>query len=114
MIKYFGIDFYILTWNNTKQSWIVTFWEISGNNSKSLTELKKQYIIYKHELSDEVKCGYILTEMRNGGNFNGVCHGKDQAVSLYFNSTYPKIIMHVLGFYIGDIQNTRVRFNLPR
>ena len=28
--------------------------------------------------------------------------------------TYPRIIMHILGFYIGDIQNTRVRLNLPK
>lgn len=27
---------------------------------------------------------------------------------------YPKIIMRILGFYIGENQNTRVRFNLPR
>ena len=79
-----------------------------------MTEHKKRYIIFKHELSDEVKCGYILTEVGNRGNFDGVCHGKDQAVSLYFNSTYPRIIMRILGFYIGDFQNTRVRFNLPR
>ena len=79
-----------------------------------MTEQKKSYIIFKHELSDEVKCGYILTKTKNGGNFDGVCHGEDQAVSLYLNSTYPRIIMHILGFYIGNIQNTRVRFNLPR
>lgn len=34
---------------------------------------------------------------KDGGNFNGVCHGKDQAVRL---CTYPRIIMHVLGFNI--------------
>jgi len=32
----------------------------------------------------------------------------------YKNSTYPRINMHVLGIYIGEIRNTRVRFNLPR
>jgi hypothetical protein len=33
---------------------------------------------------------------------------KTKAVSIKL-STYPKKIMHNLGFYIGDIQNTRVR-----
>ena len=40
-----------------------------------------RYIIYEHELSVEAECGYIPTEMWDGGNFSGVCHGKDQAVS---------------------------------
>ena len=48
---------------------------------KVLTYGKKHCIIYKHELSDEAECGYILTESENGGNFSGVCHGVDQAVS---------------------------------
>ena len=78
---------------------------------KVLTYGKKHCIIYKHELSDEAECGYILHFRKNGGNFGGVCHGKDQAVRKH---TYPRIIMHILGFYIGNIQNTRVRFNLPR
>ena len=30
---------------------------------KLLTGRKIRYIIYEHELSDETKCGYILTEM---------------------------------------------------
>ena len=46
-----------------------------------LTYGYKHCIIYKHELSVEAKCGYIFTETRDGGNFGGVCHGKDQAVS---------------------------------
>ena len=71
----------------------------------------KHCIIYEHELSDDVECGYITTENRDGGNFNGVCHGKDQAVRL---CTYPRIIMHILGLKIECFQNTRVRFNLPR
>ena len=48
---------------------------------KVLTYGKKHCIIYKHELSDETKCGYILRFRKGGGNFSGVCHGKDQAVS---------------------------------
>ena len=79
---------------------------------KVLTYGNKGCIIDKHELiSVEAKCGYIPTEMWNGGNFGGVCYGKDQAVR---KCTYPKIIMQFLGFYIGGIRNTRVRFNLPR
>ena len=55
-----------------------------------------------------------LQKNKDGGNFSGVCYGKDQAVSFLKLSTYPRIIMHILGFFIGDIQNTWVRFNLPR
>lgn len=48
---------------------------------KVLTYGNKGCIIDKHELiSVEAKCGYIPTEMWNGGNFGGVCYGKDQAV----------------------------------
>ncbi len=79
-----------------------------------LTYSDKRYIIYEHELSDETECGYILHIRKGGGNFGGVCHGKDQAVSFINNSTYPKIIMRILGLNKNGIQNTRVRFNLPR
>ena len=48
---------------------------------KMLTTAGNHCIIYEHELSDEAECGYILTENKDGGNFSGVCHGKDQAVS---------------------------------
>ena len=48
---------------------------------KLLTSKGNHCIIYEHELSDETECGYILTENKDGGNFGGVCHGKDQAVS---------------------------------
>ena len=53
-----------------------------------LTQAQKRCIIDKHELSVETKCGYILTEVRNGGNFGGVCYGKDQAVR---NVLIPKL-----------------------
>ena len=46
-----------------------------------MTSIGNHYIIYEHELSDEAECGYIPTENKDGGNFSGVCHGKDQAVS---------------------------------
>ena len=46
-----------------------------------LTSLNNHCIIDEHEISDETECGYILTEYKDGGNFSGVCHGKDQAVS---------------------------------
>ena len=46
-----------------------------------LTSANNHCIIDEHELSDEAECGYILTENKDGGNFGGVCHGKDQAVS---------------------------------
>ena len=56
---------------------------------KVLTYGNKGCIIDKHELiSVEAKCGYILTEMWNGGNFGGVCYGKDQAVR---NVLIPKL-----------------------
>lgn len=71
-----------------------------------MTSIVNHCIIYEHELSDEAECGYILTENKDGGNFSGVCHGKDQAVSFKNLSTYPRIIMHILGFFIGNIQNT--------
>ena len=48
---------------------------------KILTSIGNHCIIYEHELSDEAECGYILRENGDGGNFGGVCHGKDQAVS---------------------------------
>ena len=48
---------------------------------KILTSIGNHCIIYEHELSDEAECGYILRENKDGGNFGGVCHGKDQAVS---------------------------------
>ena len=57
--------------------------------------MKKNYIIYAHEKSVEVECGYNPTEIGIGGNFGGACHGKDQAVRI---STYPKIIMHIWDF----------------
>lgn len=51
--------------------------------------------------SDEVECGYNLAEARDGGNFYGVCHGLDQAVSFIKHiSTYPKIIMQTWGFLL--------------
>ena len=42
--------------------------------------------------SVEVECGYIR---KDGGNFDGVCHGLDQAVSLIlkrekYNALIPK------------------------
>ena len=46
-----------------------------------LTSKANHCIIDEHEISDETECGYILTEIKGGGNFSGVCHGKDQAVS---------------------------------
>ena len=46
-----------------------------------LTSIGNHCIIYEHELSDEAECGYILHFRKDGGNFSGVCHGKDQAVS---------------------------------
>ena len=46
-----------------------------------LTSLNNHCIIDEHEISDETECGYILTEYKDVGNFSGVCHGKDQAVS---------------------------------
>jgi len=56
-----------------------------------LTYGRKHCIIYKHELSVETECGYILTESENGGNFSGVCHGKDQAVSLNKLALIPEL-----------------------
>ena len=38
---------------------------------------------------------------------------KTKAVSLKTRSTYPKIIMRDLGFYIGKKRYTRVRLQLP-
>ena len=59
-----------------------------------------RYIIYEHELSDETECGYILTELKDGGNFSGVCHGFRPGGKLkLLMRTYPKIIMRILGFY---------------
>ena len=46
-----------------------------------LTGRENHCIIYKHEFSDEAECGYSLEFSRGVGNFSGVCHGKDQAVS---------------------------------
>ena len=67
---------------------------------KVLTYGYKRYIIFKHvKFCVEAKCGYILT---GGGNFRGVCFGKDQAVSFLKISTYPKKIMQNLGFLYGD------------
>ncbi len=50
------------------------------NCKNVLTYGKKRCIIYEHELSVEAKCGYILQFRKDGGNFGGVCYGKDQAV----------------------------------
>ena len=36
--------------------------KFSQNVKNRLTYGAKHYIIYKHELSEETKCGYILTE----------------------------------------------------
>ena len=38
------------------------------------------YIIIKHEIGDEVRCGYTMLETVSfdGGNSYGVCRGKDQ------------------------------------
>ena len=105
--------------SNKNQKWITCACPRLAIGSKILQICKNvltyghgRCIIIKHEIkSVEAKCGYIPTEIWNGGNFGGVCYGKDQAVR---KCTYPKIIMQFLGFYIGGIQNTRVRFNLPR
>ena len=52
---------------------------------------KALYNIKACKQSDEVECGYNLTVVRDGGNFYGVCHGLDQAVSfIEYKSTYPK------------------------
>ena len=62
---------------------------------------KALYNIKACKQSDEVECGYTLTVVSDGGNFYGVCHGLDQAVSFIFDkSTYPKIFMQYLGFIL--------------
>ncbi len=55
--------------------------KILQNREKLLTYSQIHYIIYKHKLSVEAECGYILRFRKDGGNFGGVCYGKDQAVS---------------------------------
>ena len=75
---------------------------------------KALYNIKACKQSDEVECGYSLTVVRDGGNFYGVCHGLDQAVSfIEYKSTYPKDYHAIIGFYIGNKRNTRVRLKLP-
>ena len=61
------------------------------NYQNWLTDGKKHYIIFEHEFSDEAKCGYILTKKKDGGNFGGVCHGKDQAVSFIKIALIPEL-----------------------
>ena len=56
-----------------------------------LTYGEKHCIIDEHEFSDETECGYILQFRKNGGNFSGVCYGKDQAVSLIKNALIPEL-----------------------
>ena len=41
--------------------------------------------------SVEAECGYTTTETWGGGNFSGVCHGKDQAVSLNKLALIPEL-----------------------
>ena len=45
-----------------------------------LTFAHIHYIIIKHEIGDEVRCGYTMLENTSidGGNSYGVCRGKDQ------------------------------------
>ena len=63
---------------------------------------KRCIIIKACKQSDEVECGYILRELRNGGNFYGVCHGLDQAVSfIKLKALIPRLFMQSLGFIMG-------------
>ena len=69
----------------------------------------------KHEIeSDEVECGYILNTRKGGGNFYGVCHGLDQAVSfIKYKSTYPKIIMQIWDFKMVKKETPGYVLKLP-
>jgi len=76
----------------TEQKNIIKFHIKTGKNGKNLlTYGYKRCIIYKHELSEEAECGYILRIRKNGGNFGGVCHGKDQAVSFIKIALIPEL-----------------------
>ena len=50
------------------------------------------------KFSDEVECGYTLWKHKDGGNFDGVCRGLDQAVSS--KNTYPKSFHAVWDFIL--------------
>ena len=56
-------------------------------NEKDYEYIKNKALLVC-ELSDDIECGYILTD---GGNFDGVCHGLDQAVSLILKIKREKI-----------------------